>query len=257
MRRLLAPLILVCVTVPALAGGNEPSGAVTGTLPRVSLNAAPLALTARVEVQPAVPREVAPEFFPPRYVRVTFPGEADPRAVLNVYPVVGLLQQYPEGGPYFVRARLTQLRDLLRTRPALASVPELPYLPLPNAAQVLHAAGTYLTFPGGSGVRYLTVYRQDFSPFLRREVLYTFQGLTDDGRYYVSFTFPVAPPFLPTRLEDVPASERHLGEGRLPQAEEGRLIQAYIGGVTRQLNALTGSADLRQLDAVVRSLQLK
>jgi hypothetical protein len=200
---------------------------------------------------------VAPEFFPPRYVRVTFPGQTDPRAVLNVYPVAGLLRQYPEAGPFFVRARLTQLRDLLRTRPALASVPELPYLPLPNAAQVLHAAGTYLSFPGASGIRYLTLYRQDFSPYLRREVLYTFQGLTNDGRYYVSFTFPVSPPFLPARLEDVPEAERSLGEGRLPQAEEQRLIQAYISRVTQQLNALTGSADLRQLDAVVRSMRLR
>ena len=257
MRRLLSPLILVCLTVPALAGGNEPSAADTSTLPRVSLNAAPLGITARVDVQPGVAREVAPEFFPPRYVRVTFHGEADPRAALNVYPVAGLLQQYPEAGPYYVRSRLDQLHDLLKTRPALAAFPQLPYLPLPNAAQVLHTTGTYLTFPGGSGIRYLTVYRQDFSPFLRREVLYTFQGLTDDGRYYISFTFPVSPPFLPKRLEDIPASERHLGEGRLPQAEEERLIQAYIGRVTRQLDTLMGSADLRRLDAVVQSLRLK
>lgn len=255
MRRSLAPVIVAILAMPALAGGaGFPPDA---PLPRVTVSAPAPGLSTQTENRPPVPREEAPEFFPPTHVRVTFPGQPDPRAVLNIYPVSGLLRQYPEAGPFSVRARLDQLRVLLRTRPALASVPELPYLPLANAAQVLHAAEAYLSFPGGSGLRSLTIFRQDFSPFLRREVLYTFQGLSTDGRWYVSLTFPAEPPVLPARLQDIPAAERHLGEGRLPPSEEERVIRAYLRRVTQQLGALTSSAELRYLDAAVQSLRLR
>lgn len=257
MRRVLTPLAIVSLAMPAFAGGGGSPPDAIASLPHVTLNASPLGLATRTEARPAMPREEAPEFFPPAHVRVTFPSQSDPRAVLNIYPVAGLLRQYPEAGPFYVRTRIAQLRDLLLRRPALAPVRELPYLPLPNAAQVVHAAGAYLTFPGGSGLRYLTLFRQDFSPFLRREVLYTFQGLTSDGRFYVSFAFPVAPSLLPARLEDVPASERHLGEGLLPATEEQRLVQAYTRRITQTLDSQTRSAELRRLDAVVRSLRLK
>ncbi len=257
MRRALAPLIVVWFALPVLAGGGGVFPDTRAQLPRLTLDASSLGLTTQIEALPAVPREEAPEFFPPAHIRVTFPNGSDPRAALNIYPVAGLLRQYPEDSPFFVRARLQQLRSLLQRRPALGPVRELPYLPIANAAQVLHAAGTYLTFPGGSGIRYLTVFRQDFSPFLRRDVLYTFQGLTNDGRSYISFSMPVLLPLLPAQLEDVPASERHLGEGRLPAAEEQRRIQTYLRRVTQKLDLQSGHPLLDRLDALVRSLRLR
>ncbi|MBL8093719.1 MAG: Gmad2 immunoglobulin-like domain-containing protein, partial [Anaerolineales bacterium] len=81
--------------------------------------------------------------------------------------------------------------------------PRLPYLPTANASQVFRAQPALIGFggerggsEGGRGVRYLTHYAQGFVPLTRREVWYTFQGLTEDGSYYLSVTFPI-------RIEDL------------------------------------------------------
>lgn len=72
-----------------------------------------------------------------------------------------------------------------------------PHLPVQNAAQILHARATRLTFKDGEGIRYLTQYVQDFAPIVSRSIFYTFQGLTDDGRFYVSAVLPIGSDALP------------------------------------------------------------
>ena len=58
-------------------------------------------------------------------------------------------------------------------------------LPILNAAQVFHAQTKYLDFNDGSGVGFVTYYAQDVSPVTRDQIFYSFQGLTDNGKYYV------------------------------------------------------------------------
>ena len=67
----------------------------------------------------------------------------------------------------------------------------LPYLPLYNAGQVMHAQVKFLDFQSGSGVRYLTQFDQALLPINNDELLYTYQGLTSDGRFYVAAVLPV------------------------------------------------------------------
>ncbi len=78
---------------------------------------------------------------------------------------------------------------------------EMPFLPLYNAAQVFHASLKLIDFNGGSGLRYLTMYAQDAVPVINEGLFYTFQGLTDDRRYYISLVMPVNNPGLPADLE--------------------------------------------------------
>jgi DNA-binding CsgD family transcriptional regulator len=68
----------------------------------------------------------------------------------------------------------------------------LPFLPDQKAAQVFHAAEKILPFQNGTGIRYITQYSQAAFPAVDNAYLiYTFQGLTGDGKYYVSVTLPV------------------------------------------------------------------
>lgn len=78
---------------------------------------------------------------------------------------------------------------------------ELPFLPLYNASQVFRSNLKLIDFKGGSGLRYLTMYAQDAVPVVNEGLIYTFQGLTNDGRYYVSMVMPVNHPDLPADLE--------------------------------------------------------
>lgn len=74
----------------------------------------------------------------------------------------------------------------------------LPYLPVYNAQQVLHAQVQFIDFKNGRGVRYLTQYDQAPLPINNNELVYTFQGLTADGKYYIAAVFPVTHPELPS-----------------------------------------------------------
>jgi hypothetical protein len=105
--------------------------------------------------------------------------------------------------------QLTALQKLLTDAPALDSfmaydsnqpMPNLPFLPVYPAAQVIRAAAQYAEIGSLKGIIYLTVFRQDASPFLNNEFYYTFQGVTADGAVYVSARFPVVVPGVPAEL---------------------------------------------------------
>jgi hypothetical protein len=66
-----------------------------------------------------------------------------------------------------------------------------------GARQILRSAVRYLRFQGGHGVRFLTVYQGDPLPISDRDFVYVFQGLTTDGRYWVTLNLPVTVRGLP------------------------------------------------------------
>ena len=105
--------------------------------------------------------------------------------------------------------QVTALQTLLADAPALDSfmvfdstqpTPNLPFLPVYPAAQVIRAAAQYVQTGSLKGIVYLTVFRQDASPFLNNEFFYTFQGMTADGSTYVSARIPVVVPGVPAEL---------------------------------------------------------
>lgn len=79
---------------------------------------------------------------------------------------------------------------------------EVPFVPQPMAAQIFYANFYFIESRAGSGLRYITQYGQDIGPVTNDYLFYTYQGITADGRYYISATFPVYHPELPIDLED-------------------------------------------------------
>lgn len=102
------------------------------------------------------------------------------------------------------------LQNLVAQRPDLASYmivngdntasTDLPFLPVMPAAQAIRARAQYVETPALKGVSYVTVYRQDVSPFINNEFRYTFQGMSNDGLYYVSVVFMVTAPDFPAEI---------------------------------------------------------
>ena len=125
----------------------------------------------------------------------------------------------------------------------------LPYLPLYNAGQVMHAQVKFMDFQSGSGVRYLTQFDQALLPINNNELLYTFQGLTSDGRFYVAAVLPVN---LPGLSADATVSDA------LPPEFFSNFPQ-YLANIVATLNQTAGSLyspDLNALDALVQSIQV-
>jgi hypothetical protein len=158
-----------------------------------------------------------------------------------VYPVADLAKANETAGK-----GAADLQTLLQTRQA---GDQLPFLPLSNAAQVLHAQVQYLDFKDGKGVRLLTQLAQGMVAVNNHELIYTFQGLTNDGKYYIAAVLPVTNPVLP-------ASSKLSDE----QAKALNDYPAYRSGMITLLNQQPSGSftpDLNKLDAVIRSIEVK
>lgn len=134
----------------------------------------------------------------PEHIRFTF---VYPRE-LSEFEVWGT---GPYGPPYIMifptqpysmiselaKGEIEALQSLLEIRP-LTPEKQMPLLPLINAAQIFHTQVEYLDFQNGTGVRFITHYSQDMGPIVNQRIFYSFQGLTDDGAYYVAAYFPIS-----------------------------------------------------------------
>jgi hypothetical protein len=102
----------------------------------------------------------------------------------------------------------------------------LPFLPTMPAAQVLRARIQYVENETLAGVSYLTGYRQDAFPMLSGEFIYTFQGLSQDGRVYIAAYFRVNAGMVPSELAPDFNYEQFIAN-----------IQQYFTDLLAQLNA--------------------
>lgn len=144
-----------------------------------------------------------------------------------------------------VRNRIESLKSLI-ANPNQPFPERLPFLPTFNASAYFYSNYGTVNFQNGSGIRYLTAFSQVPAPILNNLMLYTFQGITNDGLYYVSTTFAVNIGFLigypaPTGWDDVAA------------------IQTQVETVTQQLNNSKPEAftpSMLTLDALIQSISV-
>jgi len=139
------------------------------------------------------PWDVAPEHTVLHLVGYPLYPEAMHKPRLIIYPLNEYLALRPELGTI-----VTELRQLLDQRPAeVPADKSLPFLPTFNAGQIFHTALRYVDFANGRGLRYLTQYAQAIYPVTSKYLFYTYQGISNDGRFYVAAVLPVAHPILP------------------------------------------------------------
>jgi len=193
--------------------------------------------------------DVAPWEIGPEYRQVAFQGYVLPDTFhvpqMLVYPVERFIELNSAVGDV-----VDDLRAVL-ANPA-AAYESLPLLPPWNAAQLIHVQVQAIQFKNGSGIRYLTQYAQSASPINNRDLFYTFQGLTNDGQYYISLVLPVSHPSLPATFEEFMAGKDY-------NAFAGEYV-SYLSQVTIDLNALAPESftpSLPDLDAMLATLSVR
>ena len=170
---------------------------------------------------------------------------------LLIYPVEAYREMVQIAGIGDLEARINRLQSLLQDRSASIEG-ELPLLPEIGATQVITAQVKYLEFTGGAGIRFISHYAQDVSPILNGQIFYTFQGLTNDGQYYVAYFHPLATTALPDNYEDSVAAE--------DEAAFAENYETYLRETAQALDEAAPadySPDLSQLDGLIESLQLQ
>jgi hypothetical protein len=159
-----------------------------------------------------------------------------------VYPVADYVAVNDYAGE-----TVNNLQTVLQTRP---TAPEsMPFLPIFPAAQLMQSNVAYINFANGQGVRFLTQFSQSFAPVTNNDLFYTFQGLTNDGAYYIAAILPVSHASLPPNFDTA-----MVGQDQNTFAEN---YPGYIAGMETTLNALDGASfvpGLPTLDALIQSL---
>lgn len=230
-------------TVPLETQAPKPDGAL-----KITLSTGSIATGFTTETVPAVPANADSPYWEilPEYTRLTMQGypisshQMQPQ--IFIYPVKELTAANEGAGKI-----VTALQSLIQSP---AETANMPFLPLFNAAQVMHVHVQFLDFTSGQGVRYLTMFSQGIVPINNNELIYTYQGITSDGKYYVAAVLPVNHP-------DLPADGKVTGN---EPPEFTSDFTTYLANVVKMLNPqadTTFTPDLTQLDAMMRSLEIK
>jgi hypothetical protein len=175
------------------------------------------------------------------------------RPRILVYPA----QAYAELVPAAFES-MHRLNNILGSPSAPISTEQLPALPFLNEIQTFAANIEVIRFQNGQGVRFLSEYGQSATSANNQDLFYQFQGLTDDGKYYIAAIFPITSPDLSESND--PAAAVPIGGVEFPSMGDLNADWAgYYSAVTELLNA-TPPEDfypaINQLDALIQSMQV-
>lgn len=195
------------------------------------------------------------------------PGEAHPPYTAFSFPDYNRdnTDYQPEVRVYEVAGDMTEYTAPLNMLPELQSILEERPDPVDWYRAPLKARQAYLDFANGSGVRGLVQYMQDFFFFTNNGLVYEYNGLTQDGGYFVSIRYPVSVPFL-MELDGFALPPANLN----PQAiaipewpsdfeQQRQVIEAYNTEALdrfEQMHDSDASPDLTLLDKLVQSIQI-
>lgn len=172
---------------------------------------------------------------------------------IYIYPVNAFIE-LSEAAAYNIK----RLQDAMSApNPGQLTANDLPGVTFFNAGAVFASNIKPIQFQNGSGLRFLTEYAQYFAPINNRELFYMFQGLSNDGEYYIIAILPITHPAL--QADEKP--ETTPPDGGIPfpgeSGDPAETVSAYYNQVADLLDISQPNAfapNLDALDAMIASL---
>jgi hypothetical protein len=134
---------------------------------------------------------------------------------------------------------------------------QLPIVPFFNAAQVFASNIQEISFQNGHGVRFLTEYAQYSASGNNQDLFYHFQGLSDEGDYFIIAILPITM----SKLAETSDGDAVLPPGGISYTyfEEGSNFdaQAYYDQIVELLSDASPESftpTISQLDALIQSI---
>lgn len=157
---------------------------------------------------------------------------------------------------------------LLQQKLSSGDLSGITVLPPFNAGLVIDAQPTKVDFQNGSGIRAIQQYHQAPVPITNDYLIYTYQGITQDGKYYVSIVAPIRAAFLidqtynPDPNATTPTPIVPEGGFVFPDIFEfdSPEFEQYYQAVTEKLSQSTAdqfTPSLSVLDALVQSILIQ
>jgi hypothetical protein len=169
--------------------------------------------------------------------QINYPQELRPQVF--IFPVDDFARMSEDASSRITA--LQTIRDVGSYQPG----DELPVLPVFNSAQDVRAQIKALSFENGGGIRFIARYSQEATPVINPQLFYTYQGLTEDGDFYIAAFFPVYTSALPDEIDVSDWDAFNLN------------YRDYLGQTIQALDDQPGSSympDLALLDELVRSI---
>ncbi len=212
------------------------------------------------QVQPALLTPSTPgSHAMPAHILVTFDGEDAQEVLANngrrlyIFPI----ETYQTLAGSLVTNQVDRLAELVAQADGRVGSPggPMPFLPPPFGVMDRWVQFADLAFAQGHGVRFLadSPDRQAIGPWTNETTAYYYQGLSQDGKYYISLIWPVHTDALPDTFEEAEESVK-------AQATNPTTYPVYLQETEALLNALSASAyypDLPRLDRMIASLFLR
>lgn len=140
-----------------------------------------------------------PDFVAPKHVEFTFDLEHEGwGATIGIYPIKDFPKMYAVA-PELVRATKKEILDLEKVLldKNFRSNGEIPYIPFIDASQEFQTNVKLSPFNNGRGIFFVTYLSTEFALISNDHLRYIFEGLTNDGKYYVLAEIPLSVKFLP------------------------------------------------------------
>jgi hypothetical protein len=145
-------------------------------------------------------------------------------------------------------------RDLTALLKKKSAAPtDIPYLPWWDASTPINSRVKYVNFKGGSGVRYVATYQIEPEVVSNDGLIYSMQGLTTDGKYFVSAMVPVRTKELPDKSDVATWSKDKYDKFSKNFADYSKKQEAKLNKLTD--DAFTPS--IADLDKLVKSISVK
>src|SRR5262245_54985548 len=192
----------------------------------------------------------------PEHIEINF-GVVDPQDRQPGDPILYIIRTEAYRGQWEAQGNSTISRLLSLITELTVSLPEslptsgFPVLPVEEVSGVndLAVQVKAIGHDDQRGFRFVGRFAQDATPVTANGLYYIYQGLTTDGKYLVTFFYPVTTSALPVHTT-LPADE---------QERVANDLQTYLQEKAAMLNALDSAAwepNLATLDALVLSLTL-
>lgn len=219
----------------------------------LAADAAPETVPANVTDQNAPPWDAGPEHIHFRFDGYSVGANSFSVTQIDVFPA----QQYANANTS-ANISLQRLQAVLGNPNASLTNDSLPHVPYFNAASMFSAQVKRIHFQNGDGVRVVSQYAQAYAPVTNNGTFYHFQGLTNDGQYYVIAVLPVQAPF----LENGNDPSAPLPAGGIPfpgYMADSAAAENYYQAVSAKLSSTPDdqfTPSLAQLDALVQSINV-
>jgi hypothetical protein len=182
-----------------------------------------------------------------------------------IYPITEYIRMFQKSEDYsnVLNAKFQRLNSILWEQPLVING-EYPFIPFVDATQILHSHLSYLSFEDGKGIAFITQIN-NADPVLvnNRGIVYIFQGITSDGKYFISATFPLKASFLPNspyaeNQEGYTIPDNFYDKEKLFINKEN--YKKYLLNVEQKLNLATEeqfTPNLEDLRKLLSSLEVK